>query len=234
MSTAEPDLLDMCERYKRLYAASVYDVLDEMGLPNQCLSLDIRPLHPDWVVAGAAFTLKWTAESRHPLELMRQQAGRPNLFSIVDGFYPGCVMVMETGKSMNVGHWGELTGLMSQVRGCRGAVIDGGVRDSRHLRDRGDYPVFARYTSPIESVTRAVIVDVDCPLLMSGSLTEGLLVRPGDFIFGDADGVLAVPREVAAEVLAKAEEVAQKEDLVRAEIRAGEHPVKVWQKYGRF
>ncbi len=234
MTGAEPDVLEMCERYSRLYAASAYDVLDEMGLPNQCLSLAIRPLDPAWVVVGVAFTLKWTAESRHPIEVMKERPGSPNIFSIVDGFRPGHVLVMETGKSMNVGHWGELTGLMSQVRGCRGAVIDGGVRDSRHLRERATYPVFARYTSPIESVGRAVIVDVECPLLMTGSLTEGLLVRPGDFIFGDADGVLVIPKELALDVLVKAEEVAQKEDLVRQEIAAGEHPVKVWQKYGRF
>jgi len=225
--------LEMCARYQRLYTAGVYDVMDEMGHPDQCLSLKIRPLHPDWVVAGRAFTVKWTAETRHPVELAQQKAG-PNLFSMVDQFEPGCVIVMETGKTMNVGHWGELTGLMSQVRGCRGAVIDGGVRDSRHLLERGTYPVFARYTSPIESVHRATIVDVDCPLLMTGSLTEGLLVRPGDFIFGDSDGVLVIPVEIAEEVLDKSETVAETENSIREEIGAGVHPLEVWQKYGRF
>ncbi len=225
--------LEICARYERLYTAGVYDVMDEMGHPNQCLSLRIRPLHPDWVVAGRAFTVKWTAETRHPVELAQQKAG-PNLFSMVDQFEPGCVIVMETGKTMNVGHWGELTGLMSQVRGCRGAVIDGGVRDSRHLLERGTYPVFARYTSPIESVHRATIVDVDCPLLMTGSLTEGLLVRPGDFLFGDSDGVLVIPAEIAEEVLDKSESVAETENLIREEIGAGVHPLEVWQKYGRF
>jgi regulator of RNase E activity RraA len=141
---------------------------------------------------------------------------------------------METGKSMNAGHWGELTGLMSEVRGCRGAVIDGGVRDSRHLRERGTYPVFARYASPIESVHRANIIDIECPLLMTGSLTEGLLVRPGDFIFGDSDGVLVIPAEIVEEVLVKSETVSKTEDLIREEIGAGVHPLEVWQKYGRF
>jgi regulator of RNase E activity RraA len=229
----EEKILDMCARYERLYAASVYDVMDEMGYSNQCLSLSIRPLEPNWVVAGPAFTIKWTAETRHPVELAQEKAG-PNLFSIVDRFHPGCVLVMETGKSMNVGHWGELTGLMAQVRGCRGAVIDGGVRDSRHLRNRGTYPVFARYTSPIESVSRATIIDVDCPLLMTGSLTEGLLVRPEDFVFGDSDGVLVIPTEIVEEVLTKAETVATTEDLIREEIGAGVHPLEVWQRYGRF
>ena len=225
--------LEICARYERLYTAGVYDVMDEMGQPNQCLSLKIRPLHPDWVLAGRAFTVKWTAETRHPVELAQQKAG-PNLFSMVDQFEPGCVIVMETGKTMNVGHWGELTGLMAQVRGCRGAVIDGGVRDSRHLLERGTYPVFARYTSPIESVHRATIVDVDFPLLMTGALTEGLLVRPGDFIFGDSDGVLVIPAEIAEEVLDKSESVAKTENLIREEIGAGVHPLEVWQKYGRF
>lgn len=227
-------ILDMCVRYERLYSASVYDVLDEMKLANQCLSLAIKPLRPDWVVAGAALTIKWTAEPRHPLELHQLKPDSANLFRLVDAFYPGCVLVMETGKGMQVGHWGELTGTMSQVRGCRGAIIDGGTRDSRHLRERGDYPVFARYTSPIESVHRAAITDYDCPLWMSGSLSEGVLVRPGDFVFGDADGVLVIPTEIAEEVLIKAEDVAKTENLIRAEIRAGEHPFQVWQKYGRF
>jgi regulator of RNase E activity RraA len=233
MAMDENKIVELCLRYERLYAASVYDVLDEMGMANQCLSLAIRPLEQHWVVAGTAFTIKWTAESRHPLELAQERGG-PNLFSIVDHFHPGVVLVMETGKSMNAGHWGELTGLMAGVRGCRGAVIDGGVRDSRHLRARGDFPVFARYTTPIESVSRSTIVDVDCPLLMSGSLTEGLLVRPGDFVFGDSDGVLVIPFEVAEEVLTNAEAVAKTENLIREEIGAGVHPLEVWQKYGRF
>ena len=227
-------ILDLCARYERLYSASVYDVLDEMKLANQCLSLDIKPLNPSWVLAGAALTIKWTAEPRHPLKLHQLRPGSANLFGLVDMFYPGCVLVVETGKTMHVGHWGELTGTMSQVRGCRGAVIDGGTRDSRHLRARGDYPVFARYTSPIESVSRTAITDYDCPVWMAGSLTAGVLVRPGDFVFGDADGVLVIPIEIAEEVLLRAEDVASKEDLIRDEIRAGVHPFEVWQKYGRF
>lgn len=227
-------IVDMAVRYEKLYTASVYDVLDEMGLPNQCMALDIKPLNPDWVVAGAALTMKWTAETRHPLDLHQMDERRPNMFTLINLVYPGCVLVMETGKSMNVGHWGELTGTSAKVRGCRGAVIDGGIRDSRHLRAMNDYPVFVRYTSPIESVGRAVIVDVECPLLVRGALVEGLKVEPGDFVFGDADGVLVIPKAVAREVLEKAEQVAGTENLIREEIRAGEHPAAVWMKYGRF
>jgi regulator of RNase E activity RraA len=69
---------------------------------------------------------------------------------------------------------------------------------------------------------------------VTGSLTEGLLVRPGDFIFGDSDGVLVIPSEIAEEVLIRAETVSKTEDLIRQEIGAGEHPLAVWQKYGRF
>ena len=132
----EAKILDMCARYKRLYSAGVYDVMDEMGHPHQCLSLQIRPLEPNWVVAGPAFTIKWTAETRHPVELAQQKAG-PNLFSIVDQFHPGCVLVMETGKSMNVGHWGELTGLMSEVRGRRGAQRACGLAQPGRARTWG-------------------------------------------------------------------------------------------------
>ncbi len=94
-------IVDMAARFERLYTASVYDVMDEMGLPNQCMALGIKPLNPDWVVAGTALTMKWTAETRHPLDLHKMDDRRPNMFSLINLVQPGCVLVMETGKSMN-------------------------------------------------------------------------------------------------------------------------------------
>jgi len=95
--------------------------------------------------------------------------------------------------------------------------------------------VLARYTSsPVESMLRYRIWDVEVPLALSGTLTSQVRLDPGNWVFGDMDGVLVIPEEVVEEVLTKAEEAKEVEDKVRAEIRRG-MPVKdVEAKYGRL
>src|SRR5258707_11280450 len=144
---------DMIQRYRKLYSASIYDILDERGLPNQVLSLDIRPISPDFVGAGWALPVKGGAEPRRHEEVIAEKRETPDFFKLLDIVYVGCVLVMDTGKSMNTGQWGELTSTAAQARGAVGVVIDGGVRDTRHLREM-QYPVFVRYSSCIESNSR--------------------------------------------------------------------------------
>jgi 4-hydroxy-4-methyl-2-oxoglutarate aldolase len=94
--------------------------------------------------------------------------------------------------------------------------------------------VFARYTSPVESMLCYRIWDVEVPLALSGTLTSQVRLDPGSWVFGDMDGVLVIPEDVVEEVLTKAEEAKEVEDKVRAEIRRG-MPVKdVEAKYGRL
>src|SRR5437660_1231393 len=140
---------EMIQRYSKLYSASIYDILDERSLHNQVLSLDIQPISPASVIAGWALTVKGGAEPRRHKEVAKEKPDQPDFFKLLKAVYPGCVLVMDTGKSMNAGQWGELTGTAALARGAVGIVIDGGVRDTRHLREM-QYPTFARYSSCIE------------------------------------------------------------------------------------
>lgn len=226
------EITELAGRLKRLYTAAVYDILDEMNLPNQCLNLEIKPLDRTTVIAGPAYTVAAGPEMRPRDEL----PSHPKLddFGVFTHMYPGAVVVVAAAGESQSGIWGELMSNASRARGATGIVIDGGIRDGRLLREIEDWAVFCRYLSPIESLLRSRIRDVEVPIAMSGSLSSQVRVDPGDWIFGDVDGVIVIPKDVLLEVVAKAEENEHIESLTRAEVRAGVPVSEVYKKYGRL
>lgn len=219
-------------RLRELYTAVAYDVMDEMGLPHQCLDLAIAPLDRSMRVAGPAYTVAAGPDVRDRAEMP------PNTkladFGVFTQMYTGCVVVVGAAGERQSGIWGELMSNASRARGATGVVIDGGIRDGRLVREIDGLSVFARYTSPIESLHRSRIHDIEVPISMTGTLTSQVRVNPGDWIFGDEDGVLVIPAAALDEVLAKSEEAKIIEDKVREEVRAGVPVIDVYNKYGRL
>jgi 4-hydroxy-4-methyl-2-oxoglutarate aldolase len=220
------------ERFMALYTAAVYDTLDEMGLPNQCLDLSIKPLAHDMKLAGPAFTVLGTTDPRDDDEYEHGQKTAD--WGIFDAIYQDCVVLVVANGERHCGHWGELMSTAAKARGAAGVVIDGGIRDGSLLFAIEEWPAFARYTSPIESKHRYRIRDLEVPVAASGTLSSQVRVDPGDWLFGDMDGVLVVPQGVVDEVLERSEEAKAIEDLVRIEIRQGAHVRDVYKKYGRL
>lgn len=219
-------------RLRGLYSAVVYDVMDEMGLPNQCLDLAIAPLDRSMQVAGPAYTVAAGPDVRERAEMP------PNTkladFGVFTQMYSGCVVVVGAAGERQSGIWGELMCNASRARGATGVVIDGGIRDARLVREVDGLSVFARYTSPIESLRRSRIHDIEVPISVTGTLSSQVRVNPGDWVFGDEDGVLVIPAGALDEVLAKSEEAKSIEDKVREEVRAGVPVIDVYNKYGRL
>ena len=230
MNHAETRLADMAERLKLLYTPAVHDILDELGLPNQCLELGIKPLEPSMKLAGPAFTIACAADVRVDWEYDNDEVTRRTFFRRM---YRGCVILVSSGGENRAGHWGELTSLSAQSHGAAGVVVDGGVRDGALLLQMDDWPVFTRYLSPIESRGRTRIRAIEEPIAIAGALTAQVRVNPGDWIFGDMDGVLAIPAGRVEEVLRRAEEVGGLEDRVREEIRNGGDVTEVFERHGR-
>jgi regulator of RNase E activity RraA len=218
---------EICERYLKLYGGVVYDVLENLGLPNQVLSHELRPLSPEMRLAGAAFTLKGT------MTCERDDAGRHKRIGMVRQMTRPCIEVRDRGTPFNVALYGELSASTSRAHGAVGALIDGATRDTARLISMG-FPVFARYSNPVEAFGRYMIMNCQVPVLLSGETTETVRVDPGDFIFGDTDGVQVIPKDLTMKVLLECERVSGLEDRARVDFARGEDPVEVFERYKRM
>jgi regulator of RNase E activity RraA len=218
---------EICERYQQLYAGAVYDVLEELGYPNQAVSHHLTALAPGMKLAGPAFTVKGTVTAE------RDHAGRHQRMKMVCSMSHPCVEVRDQGTPYNVAIYGELSATTARAHGAVGALIDGGTRDSGHLITMG-FPVFARYRSPVEAFGRYTLLKTQVPIRIAGELTETMEVNPGDFIFGEEDGVIVIPKELTLQVLEQCERIKGIENEARRDFARGDDPVDVFQRYKRF
>ena len=145
---------------------------------------------------------------------------------------PGCIQVRDTQRNTNCGHFGEISATAARAAGCVGAVIDGATRDSNHLIRMG-FPTFCRFRNPVEALGRFMAVDYQIPIEVRG-IAGPLRVEPGDYVFGDNDGVVIVPRAMTLAVLERAEEWYESEGRSREAMANGEDPSEVYETYGRF
>lgn len=212
---------DIADRYRRLYAPAVCDVLDGFGLRHQAMHHSIRPLDGKMKIAGPAFTIVGVKNAT--LDTTKRMGPR-----VIDQMKPGVVAVYDTADDEVTGVWGELWSAGAVARGCVGAVVDGGIRDTGFIRKSG-FPIFHRFTSPYDAVGRFNVEEFDCSVNIGG-----VRVRPGDYIFGDEDGIVVVPAELTMEVLESAEAVAAKEDRIRDAISPEKSLGELYTEFGKF
>ena len=219
-----PSPLDQRERIvANLYSAVLSDVMDGLGLMEQALKPFVRPLDESLVLFGRARTGLYmprhqVAPGEDPYEVE---------IALVDDLRPGDVPVFACGGPTDrIAPWGELLSTAAQVRGAAGCVTDGLVRDTKAIRAMG-FPVFHGGIGPLDSKGRGKMMELDCRVACGG-----VLVMPGDWVFGDADGAVVVPAAVAEEVFAKALEKVAAEDRTRDELRAGQSLRDVFDRFG--
>ena len=206
-----------------LYAAVLSDVMDGLGLMEQAMRPFVRPLDDSLVLFGRARTGLYMpryqvepGEDPYAVEI-----------ALVDDLKPGDVAVFACdGPTDRIAPWGELLSTASQVRGSAGCVTDGLVRDVRQIRAMG-FPVFHGGIGPLDSKGRGKMMELDCRVVCAG-----VAIAPGDYVFGDVDGVVAVPQLAAEEVFAKALEKVAAEDRTRDELRAGRTLRDVFDSFG--
>jgi 4-hydroxy-4-methyl-2-oxoglutarate aldolase len=219
-----PEAEAIRQRYLKVDAATVADVLDALGYLHQGLAAQFSPYPPDaGKLAGWAYTICGE---------MRPYAGTgdPDKMKAVDGLKPGCVSVW-SGAGDGVCFFGELIALGMKTRGCTGALVDGGIRDIEWIA-RWKFPVYARYRTPVQSIGRWKVTGWQVPVYLPGATKQHVIVNPGDFVLADADGAIVVPSEAVEKVLNEAERLTGIEAKIRAELDAGATLEQVLAKYG--
>lgn len=221
-----PDLareLDLAELKGRLYSAVLSDVLDGLGQPNQAVKPFIRPLDEASVLCGFARTGLYMKRYHLP------QGHNPYALEmdLIDSLKPGEIPVLACdGPTDRIAPWGELLTTASKVRGAAGCLTDGLVRDVRRIRELG-FPVFHGGIGPLDTKGRAEMMAADEPVEVGGAR-----VAPGDFVFGDVDGVVIVPRAIAPEAIRLALAKIEAEDTTREELLAGNSLRSVFERHG--
>ena len=210
------------DQFRDLSAAVLSDVMDVLGLMNQAMQPFVRPLDESLVLAGRARTGLYmlayeVRDGENPYEVE---------IALVDDLKPGDVPVLAcNGPTQRIAPWGELLSTAAQVRGAAGCITDGLVRDVRQIREMR-FPVFHGGIGPLDTKGRARMVQRNVPVECAG-----VKVRDGDIVFGDVDGVVVIPQERAAEILARAKEKVAGEGRTRDELRQGRLLREVFEKY---
>lgn len=224
------DINELIDGYRALYTGAVYDVLEELGLPDQALATEIRPIRDDLVVAGPAFTVKGIPDASAD-EGLRER--RIRMFADMKAIGMPLIDVRDCSFDTQASHYGEMNATVGAMSGVIGALVDGGSRDTRFLLER-DFPLMCRYFTPVEAYGRWSYYRWQEEIGLRGALSAVVKVRPGDFILGDIDGSIVIPREKVVEVLQRTQEVVRTENQARAEFSSGEDSAVVYARYGKL
>ena len=233
MPEQQPSVVELQARWDKIRVANLYDTLDSMGYGNQCLDLGIKPLFPHQHMAGQVITALGSAYPVPKGDAAEEGWGE-NYFEKLRGIlYPGCVVVVESGGEQHAGKFGEMTSWALKQGGAHGIVIDSYIRDYLGLEIIPDFTACVRGTSPIESSARWRMTALNVTIGMPGTLTSRVKVSPGDWIVGEADGVVLVPQKIAMETLIKVEDMERREQGMREDFAKGVSFDEAFNKWGR-
>jgi len=210
-----------------LFTAVIGDIMDKMGLLNQFLPPQVRPLRDDMMIVGKAMPVLEAdmvdngGAGNNPV--LQQPFGL--MLEALDDLKTNEVYIC-SGASPSYALWGELMSARACKLGAAGAVVNGYSRDTKGILGM-NFPVFSYGSYAKDQAPRGKVVDFRVPVEIAG-----VQVRPGDFVVGDGDGVCIVPLEASAEVFEKAFEKARGERVVYKKIIDGMPAKAAFDTYG--
>jgi regulator of RNase E activity RraA len=208
-------------RFEKLYTGAVNDVLREFCLLNQALPNRIKPLREYRTIAGIAFTVKSAPNAMISGEMEFRT-------KMLDEMHEDAFVIWDTSQDEQATLWGGVMTATAKGKKVRAACIDGGIRDTHQILE-ADFPVFYKYRISNGSLGRCLITHYQTTLSIGG-----VIIKPGDVIVGDIDGVVVVPREIAMKVLLRGEEIIGNEKVIFGWVKEGRSIQDITEKGGYF
>jgi 4-hydroxy-4-methyl-2-oxoglutarate aldolase len=221
--------LERIARYRHAgYGGSVSDALSGLGVMNTVFADRFKPLRQGMQLVGRAvpgwqeqMDKQWAAEGGHPQKRMMRAVAESE---------PGSILCFDCGGDLQPAHFGEMSCQTAYAHGCRGMLIAGNCRDTQYVLKMADFPMYSFGTRP-NAFGGWIIKEVNTPIYLPGHLTYYVKVMPGDFIFGDNDGVQLIPKDYVDEVLLQVEATFAKENEEREALASG---ISIDEVYSRF
>jgi 4-hydroxy-4-methyl-2-oxoglutarate aldolase len=214
-------IAEMRERYLQLFSGAINDVLRfNYKMHATSLPASYRPLRDEMKMVGQAFTVKGGPDITTDGEFeMRAE--------MLEALHPDSVVIWDCTGDTVTSQWGEMMTMAASNAGCRGTLVNG-IRDTQSILQQ-EFPVFYQYKSNTGMLGRFRMYYYQKPVLIGE-----IIIHPGDWIFGDIDGVIAIPAQIAYDVLVAAEAVKVKEVDLKAMVESGLKPTEVVKRGGYF
>lgn len=212
---------------KELYSAVIGDILDKLHCYHQFLPARVQPIREHMVVAGRAMPVleadafEEISDGQNPV--MGKNFGL--MLEALDDLKENEVYIC-TGSSPTYALVGELMCTRMQILKAAGAVVNGFHRDTKGIVEL-DFPCFSYGRYAQDQGPRGKVIDYRVPIEI-----EGVRIYPGDIVFGDLDGVVAIPKAIENEVITKAYEKATGEKMVAEAIRGGMAAKESFDRHG--
>lgn len=210
------------ERFRSCYTSVVHDVMRTAGKLHFMLPGRIKPLQPEMTLCGPAFTIEGRREyDADPDKTLLEWTG------LLSECPEGHIWTAQP-HTRDLAQMGGLSAETLHRKGVLGCVLDGALRDSNFILKLG-FPCWRTHHTPKDVVGSWLPISVN-----QGIRIENVLIRPGDWLHGDRDGMVRIPAADVDEILEKSIKAMETESKVRTAILEGTDPQEAYRTYGKF